>query len=1370
MSKQVKEKYSDLLAKDSAKSEKKLTKEKHGLHREEGEQRDGQQGAALLQRTDEDQTLSTQSSNKSAVPKRGAETSSRDRSHKPYRSPWLSSDADSEDSSGDERNPSRDRRRHKKHHSRHKTSSRHTPSKVAHVSAVRAREKKRRPSPPHVVLKLRRVASSPHPTTKGTASTGRHNKEYVVIHGNKFKTHKVGHGDTGSFKRQFSTIGSDESYRKVSKDNRRRISYEQYKANLKRSASHKSRVGARATFAPFATAHTSNVSGETEKSYTFDSQILKARPLSQSEEQRLAEVTARIRARTGAICPLTAEYSLKKMHMPARRPTSSQVEANTSETSQHLKDHSTTDPPPCSAASEAESTQTESSVGGEGKAKAVGYGHDIAFVPKSQRTRTGMTLADFVKMAQESVRNDQLLERFTAQHATEKAANFKGNVTLFTEPIDPTVTGSGQKTSASSGRPDGRDEHNLSLPPGGQKYTAPPEVPPLSSDRADRVRFSHGGRAERAHPGHDHIWNGRDEGFWHQSQYRIQSSQLPGSKQVSGTAQSCHQAATAVVASSPGTQRADSQSEPLTSRPTPLEVLQRVRAKNKIASKDSTGGETTKPPDSVMSCDTEAGDARRHGNGIKRADIHGQQVTSQRKPLVSPPISLTSPAKPLVSPPISLTSPAKPLVSPPISLTSPAKPLTSPPTPVQNASDNNQQQEEAAKDSPVDEPANRQHSIWSSDSESESSDDECWCMECFKSRIMGWHVPHVDKFAAMKQAGENQTITSVPEVVTATADAQDSAETAVATSASLKIPKPGESHADATTASMITVKAVSAVTETTSAEKRSQNNTETAISVPLETPMTGVLSNSTTSTTMTQPLAPEDQITLEEALATLVTAESEDSPKTAEEESTKIKTPSHEFLQVNRKSAKLSSSPSQEEWFKIFLDEAFVDFRPVSPTGSIHSSLFGSSKSSEENQTDFSLDTTTRPGQKKAHVSESTQGSASSYSSSRSSNDNNGRSHKTRTVSKKRAQSSSDTNSGESARGTTSGTTTSSSSLSIIGNSRRDDEMTGSKKRAQSKSDTNSSKDERDGTCSSTSSGSLALSMNDKSYRAGKMIAYKKRARSSSGTSSSKSGRSSTNTSTRKTLLSVNKKSHRGDKMNVSKKRARSTSDINSGKSGCGTTSATASLSPLTNNNKTHNAFYGGKKKRVRPDPDHASIEKTTRTKSSEQGPLVSMYNSCEPIDFFAPDEKKDDSDDGYETPWNFGVTPNLSLSRLDDGLWHSCKPVRSLSRPPPLPPPLYHPRPPGLEHIKDSPPPTSPGSPRHPSYPLRYGATGRSKPAHYYMAPYHRVGILEHIGSPLQSTSTCPDHMVARYQNYLWIEPYDWEGTDMRDMFDAIE
>ncbi|XP_078605770.1 uncharacterized protein LOC144878727 [Branchiostoma floridae x Branchiostoma japonicum] len=187
-------------------------------------------------------------------------------------------------------------------------------------------------------------------------------------------------------------------------------------------------------------------------------------------------------------------------------------------------------------------------------------------------------------------------------------------------------------------------------------------------------------------------------------------------------------------------------------------------------------------------------------------------------------------------------------------------------------------------------------------------------------------------------------------------------------------------------------------------------------------------------------------------------------------------------------------------------------------------------------------------------------------------------------------------------------------------------------------------------------------------------------------------------------------------------------------------------------------------KKRARTGTDTS-----TGKRFKPQSNLASMYNTCEPVDVSdtSYNVKKDDGVDGYETPWNFGVTPNLSLSRSEGGLWHSCKPVKSLSRPPPLPP-LYRPRPPGLEHVQDSPPPTSPGSPRHPSYPLRFGATGRSKPMAQYLTPYRRVGLLEHPGSPLQSTSTCPDHMVARYQNYLWIEPYDWTDFGLCDMVDA--
>ncbi|XP_066279596.1 uncharacterized protein [Branchiostoma lanceolatum] len=62
------------------------------------------------------------------------------------------------------------------------------------------------------------------------------------------------------------------------------------------------------------------------------------------------------------------------------------------------------------------------------------------------------------------------------------------------------------------------------------------------------------------------------------------------------------------------------------------------------------------------------------------------------------------------------------------------------------------------------ETSERQHSVWSSDSESESSDDEsCWCLECFKCRIMGTDVPHEDKFAVTQPGGDHKKTQSSPE-------------------------------------------------------------------------------------------------------------------------------------------------------------------------------------------------------------------------------------------------------------------------------------------------------------------------------------------------------------------------------------------------------------------------------------------------------------------------------------------------------------------------------------------------------------------------------------------------------------------------------
>ncbi|XP_078621509.1 uncharacterized protein LOC144887905 [Branchiostoma floridae x Branchiostoma japonicum] len=227
------------------------------------------------------------------------------------------------------------------------------------------------------------------------------------------------------------------------------------------------------------------------------------------------------------------------------------------------------------------------------------------------------------------------------------------------------------------------------------------------------------------------------------------------------------------------------------------------------------------------------------------------------------------------------------------------------------------------------------------------------------------------------------------------------------------------------------------------------------------------------------------------------------------------------------------------------------------------------------------------------------------------------------------------------------------------------------------------------------------------------------------------------------------------------KTRGQSSSGTSTGKTGESSGSSSSNLLQTSQPNRLDDKRP---KKRTR-----IGADTSTGKRFKPQGNLASMYNTCEPVDISnaSYNVKKDDGIDGYETPWNFSVTPNLSLSRSDDGLWHSCKPLKSLSRPPPLPP-LYRPRPPGLEHVQDSPPPTSPGSPRHLSYPLRFGATGRSKPMDHCLTPYRRVGVLEHPGSPLQSTSTCPDHMVARYQNYLWIEPCLWTDSGLCDMVDA--
>ncbi|CAH1272221.1 Hypp4793 [Branchiostoma lanceolatum] len=145
-------------------------------------------------------------------------------------------------------------------------------------------------------------------------------------------------------------------------------------------------------------------------------------------------------------------------------------------------------------------------------------------------------------------------------------------------------------------------------------------------------------------------------------------------------------------------------------------------------------------------------------------------------------------------------------------------------------------------------------------------------------------------------------------------------------------------------------------------------------------------------------------------------------------------------------------------------------------------------------------------------------------------------------------------------------------------------------------------------------------------------------------------------------LITTGKSSiHSGFDSNL--ERARSSSDTSAGKRGRSKDSTNTSLSTRPTNDKKprHGSKRSGSKNRARSSSDTAG----TRTKPLAQN--------------------------SYETPREFGITPSLSLTRYNGGMWHSYEPVKSLSKPPPLPPP----RPPWLDHVKDSPPPTSPGSPR---------------------------------------------------------------------------
>ncbi|XP_066295657.1 uncharacterized protein [Branchiostoma lanceolatum] len=374
----------------------------HALHREERESRREQPGAVLpllhVQRVAETPALSAQHDDKITVSKRTSTAKRKDRRLQPYTSSWRYDDVD-------EQSPSRDRQGKEQDGAHHRSTSKSTC-----VSAVPSREEMRRPSPPRVVLTLRRVTPSPHPTGKAAVGSAKTDRDhYEVVPRNDSTTSNVSHGDTGSNKRRSATLDSDESSRQAGK-RRRKISYQEYVSRkVETPGGDKSEVTS-----------PSKVSEELTKSPTPDRKIIKAHRMSQNAD-KLAEVTAEISARTKALCPLTAE-----------RP--------------------------------------ETPVNTDDEAVGVRHGQDvIGHKLTSLKSPTGKTLADFV---QRKIKRDERLQRLFRNKAVALAAKIGGNGTLGTGPTGhPATADLRHQRSASSERPDGRLQHNLGqseTPPGGQ--------------------------------------------------------------------------------------------------------------------------------------------------------------------------------------------------------------------------------------------------------------------------------------------------------------------------------------------------------------------------------------------------------------------------------------------------------------------------------------------------------------------------------------------------------------------------------------------------------------------------------------------------------------------------------------------------------------------------------------------------------------------------------------------------------------------------------------------------------------------------------------------------------------------------------------
>ncbi|XP_078604310.1 uncharacterized protein LOC144878031 [Branchiostoma floridae x Branchiostoma japonicum] len=607
--------YSAQWGKDTAMSEKGLTKQTLSLHREEREQNEDQSGidpqVPLSQSREHARTLQTPAYYKNAVPKPTRATCTDHSERKGDPSPRLWSDADSEGSSDDERCPSRGRQRLKTSR-RHKTFSRETssPSPAAHgVSAVQSsRREKRRRSPPHGVVKQRRLASAVHPA--GTSM----DKPTVDV--------------------KPSTAAAAEKGSVI-------------------------------------------VAGSAKKTSDPTGGLVSYRP----------EPTESAAARH----MLKAHRTIQASCLNSEQATGSQQEHRSV-------------PPSVPSAGQPKHHAARARPCHDGGSVRPGYSETC-----SARVRPG----------------------YGAR---------------------PGMVRPGHNDTTVRVRP-GYDTGPVRVHPG--HGTGPVRVRSGYDSCPVRVRPGYGSGSVRVRPGHDGIWSGHDEGFWHQPAYRINAALFPGSQQaqtvqsrppaVKTGAAASHNAPKGVQTDSQGDSRrhGDGYKHPSTSRPNQLLSSD---VKQTIPSCDPRTEKSGQPIRTAQSSTRPDG---KHSNTYMGGHAD-KRMTSQRPTLTSRPTPLEVLQKVRAS---KMTAPN----SSNITNTSTQRPApTSRPTPLEALQKVRASQMAGPKASNVTntETSTRQHSWWSSDSESESDDESCWCLECFKCRIMGTDVPHEDKFAVTQQGGD----------------------------------------------------------------------------------------------------------------------------------------------------------------------------------------------------------------------------------------------------------------------------------------------------------------------------------------------------------------------------------------------------------------------------------------------------------------------------------------------------------------------------------------------------------------------------------------------------------------------------------------